>query len=85
MSMDMLVENRSPNMLTVSQVARVLHVHDNTVRRWSNKGILRAYRIGSRGDRRYRREAIVKFLEEFDINAARHPSDRNEHSNLLYD
>jgi excisionase family DNA binding protein len=45
-------------MLTTSEVARVLNVHINTVRRWSNQGILKAYRIGSRGDRRFRREDV---------------------------
>ena len=51
-------------MLTTSDVARLLNVHMNTVRRWSNQGILRAYRIGSRGDRRFRREDIDCFLSE---------------------
>jgi DNA-binding transcriptional regulator YiaG len=46
MSMDMLVDNRSPYMLTSSQVARVLHVHVDEVRRWSNKGILKVCRLG---------------------------------------
>ena len=49
-------------MLTVSDVARLLSVHINTVRRWSNQGILKAYRVGSRGDRRFRREDIASFL-----------------------
>jgi len=49
-------------MLTTSDVARLLSVHMNTVRRWSNQGILRAYRIGSRGDRRFRRGDIAGFL-----------------------
>ena len=44
--------------LTTSQVARLLNVHVNTVRRWSNKGILEAYPIGPRGDRRFKREDI---------------------------
>jgi excisionase family DNA binding protein len=51
-------------MLTVGDVARLLNVHINTVRRWSNQGILKAYRIGSRGDRRFRREDIVSFFSE---------------------
>ncbi len=45
-------------MLTTSEVARILNVHINTVRRWSNQGVLKAYRIGSRGDRRFRREDV---------------------------
>jgi len=50
------------SMLTTSDVARLLNVHMNTVRRWSNEGTLKAYRIGSRGDRRFRREDIEYFL-----------------------
>jgi len=49
-------------MLTTSDVARILSVHINTVRRWSNQGILKSYRIGSRGDRRYRKEDIDEFF-----------------------
>ncbi len=45
-------------MLTTSEVARILNVHINTVRRWSNQGALKAYRIGSRGDRRFRKEDV---------------------------
>ena len=51
-------------MLTTSDVARLLSVHINTVRRWGNSGILKAYRVGSRGDRRFRREDIVRFLSQ---------------------
>jgi len=51
-------------MLTVSDVARLLNVHINTIRRWSNQGILKAYRIGSRGDRRFQQEDITDFLAE---------------------
>ena len=49
-------------MLTIGDVARLLNVHINTVRRWSNQGILKTYRIGSRGDRRFEREDITDFL-----------------------
>jgi excisionase family DNA binding protein len=50
-------------MLTTGEVARLLNVHINTVRRWSNQGVLRTYRIGARGDRRFRREDITSFLD----------------------
>lgn len=51
-------------MLTTSDVARLLNIHINTVRRWSNQGILKTYRIGSRGDRRFRQEDITSFLSQ---------------------
>jgi excisionase family DNA binding protein len=54
-------------MLTTRQVAHLLGLHPNTVRRWSEKGILKAYRIGSRGDRRFRREDVDGFLKEGEI------------------
>jgi excisionase family DNA binding protein len=57
------------DMLTVREVARLLHVHPNTLRRWSNKGRIRAYRITPRGDRRFKREEIVRFLAELNGQA----------------
>lgn len=51
-------------MLTTSDVARLLNVHINTVRRWSNQGILKTYRIGARGDRRFRQEDITSFISQ---------------------
>jgi len=50
------------DMLTVRQVARLLHIHPNTLRRWSNTGRIRAYRISRRGDRRFKREESTNFL-----------------------
>ena len=50
------------SLLTTSDVARLLNVHINTVRRWSNEGKLKAYRIGSRGDRRFQQEDVAVFL-----------------------
>ena len=52
-------------MLTVKDVARLLHIHVNTARRWSDQGIIKSYRITRRGDRRFRREDILRYLEEF--------------------
>ena len=48
--------------LTVSDVARLLNIHINTVRRWSNQGIFKSYRTGLRGDRRFNEEDIADFL-----------------------
>ena len=49
-------------LLTVSQVAAILNVHPNTVRQWSNTGIIKACRFGARGDRRFKPEEIDKLI-----------------------
>lgn len=54
--------NNIDPMLTTSEVAQILSVHINTVRRWSKQGVLKSYRIGSRGDRRFRKEDIDNFF-----------------------
>ena len=51
-------------MLTASEVARLLNVHINTLRRLSNQGIIKTYRIGPRRDRRFYRDDIDDFLVE---------------------
>jgi excisionase family DNA binding protein len=56
-------------MLTVREVARLFHVHPNTLRRWSNNGRIKAYRITSRGDRRFKRDEIARFLAELNSQA----------------
>ncbi len=48
--------------LSVTKAARVLGVHPNTVRAWSDAGRLRYYRINERGDRRYRQVDLQRFL-----------------------
>jgi excisionase family DNA binding protein len=49
-------------MLTSSEAAIRLNVHINTLRRWSNLGLLPVCRIGSRGDHRFKREDIDNLI-----------------------
>ncbi|KKL50474.1 hypothetical protein LCGC14_2305150 [marine sediment metagenome] len=63
---DMAGHNQKNVMLTTSDVARLLNTHVNTVRRWSDQRLLKVYRIGPRGDRRFKREDIDSFLVQND-------------------
>jgi len=58
----MVTDSQMNSMLTVREVARLLHVHPNTLRRWSDAGRIRVYRITPRGDRRFRRQDVAHFL-----------------------
>lgn len=61
----MIVHGDSEKMLTVAEVTELIHIHPNTLRRWSEQGLITAYRINSRGDRRYKKSDIENFLNEF--------------------
>jgi len=52
-----------PDILTLSEACAILHCHPNTLRNWDNKGILKAIRFGTRGDRRYRREEVLEIIK----------------------
>ena len=49
-------------MLTASEVADLLHLHVNTVKRLGDRGDLPFYRVCKRGDRRFRAEDVMTFL-----------------------
>jgi excisionase family DNA binding protein len=53
-------EGNKTNLVTVSEVARMLQVSEQTVRNWHNRGILQASRLGNRA-RIFDRESINKF------------------------
>ncbi len=54
--------NNMPDLLTVREVAQVLRVSPLTIKRWGKRGKLPAIRINSRGDRRYKKEAVLYLL-----------------------
>ena len=51
-------------MLTATEVAEMLHLHVNTVKRLGDRGELPFYRVCKRGDRRFRLDDVMKFLAQ---------------------
>ena len=49
-------------MLTATEVAEMLHLHVNTVKRLGDRGELPFYRVCKRGDRRFRLDDVMQFL-----------------------
>jgi excisionase family DNA binding protein len=56
--------NQLGPMLTASEVAEMLHLHVNTVKRLGDRGELPFYRVCKRGDRRFRLEDVMEFLNK---------------------
>jgi excisionase family DNA binding protein len=54
-------------IMTCDEVAEYLRVHVSSVRRWSRSGKLRAFKVGGRGDWRYREQDVLAFL--YDANS----------------
>ncbi len=57
-----LLHRPAATTLSVTKAARLLGVHANTIRAWSDQGRLRYHRINERGDRRYRLGDLQRFL-----------------------
>ena len=56
--------NEMPELITLKEACDILKCHPNTLRQWDKKGILVAVRFGERKDRRYRKEDILKLLNQ---------------------
>lgn len=50
-------------LYTLKEACELLKVHPQTMRQWDRKGVLKAIRVGIRGDRRYRKEDIAKLMK----------------------
>lgn len=61
-TMAAMAMNELGPMLTASEVAELLHLHVNTVKRLGDRGELPFYRVCKRGDRRFRLDDVMAFL-----------------------
>lgn len=55
---------RTVKLLKIRQAAEMLGVNPETLRRWDKSGKLKAIIISERGDRRYKREDIVRLVKK---------------------
>ena len=52
------------DMLSVRETARRLGVHENTIRNWEQRGLLRAVRLPGSGYRRFSADQVDQLREE---------------------
>jgi len=56
------------NLLTIEEAARFLNVSKISLRRWTDSGRLRCFRVGVRGERRFAKSELEVFLARGDAN-----------------
>jgi excisionase family DNA binding protein len=59
-----------PGLLTVSQAASVVGVHENTIRNWEARGLIRAVRLPGSGHRRFLPSEVERAREGILANLA---------------
>ena len=59
--------------LNVTEAAKVLGIHENSVRRWADRGDIPHYRIGPRGDRRFVQAELEAWLQSQRVQASPTP------------
>ncbi len=50
-------------LMTIHDVALFLKVTPTTVRRWTDTGLLKCYRIGQRNERRFDKKDVMQYLQ----------------------
>ncbi len=53
-------------LVPVGEASQILSVHPNTLRKWSDSGLIPSYRIGQRRDRRFAVSDLLAFMERAD-------------------
>lgn len=53
-----------PELLLINEVAELCRVSKLTIKRWEKKGKIKPIRINDRGDRRYKKEDIINFINK---------------------
>ena len=59
-----MTDTKKDEIITLAEACSILGLHPNTLRKWDNKGYLKAIRYGTRKDRRYRKSDILKLLNQ---------------------
>jgi len=53
-----------PELLTLQEACDILKCHPNTLRQWDKNGVLPAIRIGVKRVMRYKKDDIMKFINQ---------------------
>jgi len=55
-------ESKKKELLSIGEVANMFGIHQDTLRNWEKKGLIKPLRVGTRGDRKYRPEDLENIM-----------------------
>lgn len=55
--------------LTIAEAAEFLQVSETSLRRWTNSGKLRCFRVGGRSERRFLKEDLLAFMRNMNLQS----------------
>lgn len=61
-----MAHDQLPDCTSLSEASKMLKVHPNTLLNWDKSGTLKPIRVGERKIRRYKKEDVLRFLEQND-------------------
>src|SRR5258707_1137605 len=70
--------------LTISEAAGFLHVSEVSLRRWTNSGKLRCFRVGGRNERRFLVEDLIAFMPSEDIQPEQRVDEAEDDTTIDY-
>jgi excisionase family DNA binding protein len=53
-----------PDVLTITEVAKILRVSNITIKRWGKKNQIYFFRVNKRGDRRFLKSDIINLINK---------------------
>jgi len=53
--------------LTITEASEFLQVSETSLRRWTNSGKLRCFRVGGRSERRFLKEDLLAFMQTMNL------------------
>lgn len=59
----------SEHLYTITDAAKALHIHPNTLRKWADAGKIETVRLPSSGYRRFRADVIARMRVDMGIDA----------------
>ena len=50
-------------LMTIKDVSKFLKVNETSIRRWTNMGRLKCYRVGNKKERRFDKKDVMRYLK----------------------